>query len=82
MLYERGGEYGNFAKVATRVTECAKALGLAEMAETRPDASVAAYMILVKLARLAHKPNHRDSWVDIEGYARLMSSALPPPVSA
>lgn len=27
-------------------------------------------MILVKLARLIHTPNHVDSWVDIAGYAR------------
>lgn len=28
-------------------------------------------MIAVKLARLAHNPNHRDSWVDVAGYARV-----------
>ncbi len=30
---------------------------------------VAAMMILMKVARLAVTPNHRDSWVDTAGYA-------------
>jgi hypothetical protein len=27
-------------------------------------------MIGVKMARLAHNPDHLDSWIDIAGYAR------------
>ena len=30
---------------------------------------VAAMMVLVKLSRIIHNPDHRDSWVDIAGYA-------------
>lgn len=30
---------------------------------------IAALNILQKLSRLQHTPNHRDSWVDIAGYA-------------
>jgi Domain of unknown function (DUF6378) len=30
---------------------------------------VAGFMILLKLARLAPTPDHRDSWLDIAGYA-------------
>jgi Domain of unknown function (DUF6378) len=30
---------------------------------------VAALCILLKLARLANEPRHRDSWLDIAGYA-------------
>lgn len=33
-------------------------------------ADVAAMMILTKVARLANTPNHRDSLIDIAGYAR------------
>lgn len=33
---------------------------------------VAAMMILVKVARLANDPSHRDSIVDIAGYAALI----------
>ena len=32
-------------------------------------ADVAAMLALLKLARLAHNPTHRDSWVDLAGYA-------------
>ena len=32
---------------------------------------VAAMMILLKVARLAHTNNHDDSWIDIAGYAAL-----------
>jgi len=32
---------------------------------------VAALMALYKLARLAHTPDHRDSWRDLAGYAVL-----------
>lgn len=30
---------------------------------------VANMMVLLKVARLKHSPDHRDSWVDIAGYA-------------
>lgn len=30
---------------------------------------VASMMALMKIARLIHSPNHRDSWVDLAGYA-------------
>lgn len=34
----------------------------------RPE-DVAAMMVLMKVARLANKSDHMDSWVDIAGYA-------------
>lgn len=30
---------------------------------------VAVMMVLMKVARLANKPDHMDSWIDIAGYA-------------
>lgn len=33
------------------------------------DADVANMMILMKMARLKHNPDHRDSWLDMAGYA-------------
>lgn len=30
---------------------------------------VANIMILMKVARLMHQPNHKDSWIDVAGYA-------------
>lgn len=35
-------------------------------------------MIGLKLCRLAHKPDHRDSLVDIPGYAAMLASILDP----
>lgn len=32
-------------------------------------------MVALKLARLVNDPNHRDSWVDIAGYARVWELA-------
>jgi hypothetical protein len=32
-------------------------------------ADVAAMLALLKIARLQQSPNHRDSWVDLAGYA-------------
>lgn len=37
---------------------------------------VALMMMAVKLARLAHTPNHKDSWVDMAGYAACGYDAL------
>lgn len=36
----------------------------------------AVYMVCVKLSRLAHSGKHRDSWVDIQGYAECALRAL------
>lgn len=33
-------------------------------------------MIAVKLARICNTPNHRDSWVDIAGYAAVWEKAI------
>jgi hypothetical protein len=33
-------------------------------------------IILVKLVRLSQSPNHADSWLDIAGYATLVSDRL------
>lgn len=41
---------------------------------TRED--VAALMILMKVARVAENPQHRDSWLDIAGYAACGWSAV------
>jgi hypothetical protein len=69
---ERGSTYGHpsddFAKVAH----------MAEAIKFCPDRRVqhALYMILVKVARLAHTPSHTDSIVDIAGYARTIAMIL------
>lgn len=42
--------------------------GYLDMAKITP-VDVANMMALMKIARLKHSPDHRDSWVDIAGYA-------------
>jgi hypothetical protein len=45
--------------------------GISERVVNATDAAV--MMILVKVARLMQSPNHRDTWVDIAGYAEVGS---------
>lgn len=54
------GNAEQFAAIASAAT------GL----EIKPD-MYPILMICVKLARLSGQPFHRDSWVDVAGYARL-----------
>lgn len=43
----------------------------------------AAFNVIIKLARVANSPEHRDSWVDMAGYAALglECAHTPPPVT-
>ena len=42
-----------------------------------PDQMLALDMIAVKISRiLSGNPSHKDSWVDIAGYAKLISDRL------
>jgi hypothetical protein len=65
LVAERGAVYGDpkddFARVAH----------MAEVLKDCPDplARHSLYMILVKVSRLIHSPDHVDSWRDISGYA-------------
>lgn len=43
----------------------------------------AAFNVIIKLARVANSPEHRDSWVDMAGYAALgLECAHSPSLSA
>ncbi len=68
----RGADYGhpgeNFARTAAMesiLSDC-------------PDPRLrhVLYMIATNMARLVHKPDHIDSWVDIAGYARTACMVL------
>lgn len=48
----------------------------AELSGLQPALDHAAYMIFVKLARLAMTPDHRDSLLDIQGYAKTYEMCL------
>lgn len=56
-----GSPTPNFKRIA--------ALWSAYLQESISLTDVANLMILVKVARLQETPNHRDSWLDIAGYA-------------
>lgn len=63
---DRQGVYGHPIKDFTKVTEMAKPILESDI---DPRLKHALYMIQVKIARLLQTPGHRDSIVDIAGYA-------------
>ena len=67
----REKDYGHprddFARIATLWT--AYLQGRAPVNNQIMPEDVPCLMILLKMARLSNTPNHRDSWVDIAGYA-------------
>lgn len=74
---ERALNYGkpeaNFARIAVLwnayVHIRAQDQGLDSNAFQLTEWDVANIMILMKIARTMNQPNHKDSWVDIAGYA-------------
>lgn len=70
---ERQGDYGHPEEDFTKVTSAANALGVNPLSGPLHHAL---YMILVKIARLVETPDHRDSIVDIPGYARTYEMIL------
>lgn len=63
---ERGAIYGHPADDFGRLSKMAEGIADCKDETIRH----ALYMILAKVARLAHTPDHLDSWIDIAGYAR------------
>ena len=61
---DRHEDYGQYVDNAGRIAELWSTYKGIEI--TRED--VTAMMILLKVARLAQTPTHRDSWLDIAGY--------------
>jgi hypothetical protein len=73
VVNRRRREYGEPAELFTNV---AKRWSLT-LGTTVSPAQVALCLIDLKLARLAHDPNQRDSIVDIAGYAGCLAEVLP-----
>ena len=78
---ERQASYGhprvNFKRIADLWNGyldaiCADGSGRSVLGTT----DVAAMFVLVKMARLMETPTHRDSWVDIAGYAEAGARAV------
>jgi hypothetical protein len=75
VLEERGGQYGDFTGMAILSQELKEVLVTKRMSPSQRECME---MICVKLARLAvGNPNHKDSWVDIAGYATLAADRTP-----
>ena len=72
VLGERAGSYG---PPATSMATIAARWSLTLGRPVTPE-QVILCMIDVKLARLAHDPSHRDSIVDIIGYAALLPEVV------
>lgn len=63
---ERAAHYGHPRENFRRISHMTAVLEEC----TEPLARHALYEILVKVSRLIESPDHKDSWDDIQGYAR------------
>lgn len=78
ILAERGKRYGSFVGNA-RIAQCLKRQMAAEHSWKRltEDQREALEMIAHKIARILNgDPDYVDNWVDIAGYAKLVSDRL------
>lgn len=80
ILEQRGSVYGSYKKGVECRAEILSALNY-KYEETNlkpmPDTLLVMFSDLaLKLMRAASDPTHLDSWVDLEGYARLIKEAM------
>tara|TARA_Y100001938_G_scaffold125656_1_gene176821 strand:- start:134 stop:505 length:372 start_codon:yes stop_codon:yes gene_type:complete len=73
VIFERGTDYGPVAENWERTAKILNGILGAKLNTPLSAADVGMVMIGVKLARLTNAPDHRDTQVDIAGYAALMS---------
>src|SRR5215469_4617010 len=59
-------DFDRIAKLTAALPEC-----------TDPRVAHILRMIVVKMCRLSHHPDHLDSWIDIAGYARTGVMVMP-----
>ena len=83
VLQERGGAYGDFDVVAYRSQRIQFHIRLYDTAKKYTETQrEALQMIASKLSRIATgDANHRDSWIDIAGYAKLAADSIEKPES-
>jgi len=77
-LEERGSRYGDFAGHAYITQDIKKAMyATINWKHLRANQKEALEMIAHKIGRILNgDPDYKDSWVDIEGYAHLVSQTL------
>ena len=68
-LYDRGFEYGDPRNNLYRIYQLARILGL----QLRDPADVALLFIATKLSRMVESPGREDSYLDLIGYATVLS---------
>lgn len=78
VLAERGVNYGDFSFVAFRSQQIQNHLRVHDPEKQyTPTQREALQMIASKLARIVTgNPGHRDSWIDIAGYAQLAANSI------
>jgi hypothetical protein len=78
VLDERAKNYGKFSGIGQLTQTFKEIMRQAPSWETmQPDQKESLEMIVHKLARILNgNPDYADSWVDIAGYARLVSERL------
>lgn len=80
LLAKREAQYGSFmfsANIAIRLKGVMHNAIAQKDVHLAPDQMLALDMIAVKISRiLSGNPSHKDSWVDIAGYAKLVSDRL------
>lgn len=76
VLNERQTTYGNYSQVAA-ITESIMSILSMNKDQRTSEMNMSLYMITSKLARIVNgDPTHKDSWVDIAGYAQLVADSL------
>lgn len=80
LLAKREAQYGSFmfsANIAIRLKGVMHNAIAQKDLHLAPDQMLALDMIAVKISRiLSGNPSHKDSWLDIAGYAKLVSDRL------
>jgi len=75
-LEQRGSRYGTFTTLASTAQDIKKAIFKSDPKLT-DDQRESLEMIAHKIARIVNgDPNYADSWVDLAGYATLVSDRL------
>lgn len=78
VLNGRKSTYGEYGEVSSLSQQLQQLLGVHKRVLYSHAQREALQMIASKLSRIVNgDPNHRDSWIDIAGYAKLAADSIP-----